>query len=213
MFKTYNKNFYGDVGDRFIPSKNSDGVFETYISKHYRKTRMIITSPDFHKDFFESIPVFVSNCADLLESSGILCLILGLDGASGDKHRNLSNILDVAYIHGLKFWNFGLLCCGGLRLEILFFTKYPHNNNNIRSTTLLYYGDDYIDLDNSDMFPFKQLFLGHILQDFTKEGQLICDPFMGTSSVLEWCKNNDRDFIGWEKDKERYNKIVEKFSS
>ena len=44
-----------------------------------------------------------------------------------------------------------------------------------------------------------------IITSFTKKGDLILDPFMGTGTVGVSCKQNDRDFIGIEIDNDYYN--------
>jgi len=48
-----------------------------------------------------------------------------------------------------------------------------------------------------------------ILEDFTKEGDLVCDPFMGSWTTARACKNLGRNFIGFEID-EDYSTIGEK---
>lgn len=44
-----------------------------------------------------------------------------------------------------------------------------------------------------------------ILLPFTDENDLIIDPFMGSGTVAEWCKQNHRNYIGIELDDEVYN--------
>ena len=48
-----------------------------------------------------------------------------------------------------------------------------------------------------------------ILENYSKEGDLICDPFMGSWTMARACKDLGRDFIGFELD-ENYCKIGEK---
>lgn len=48
-----------------------------------------------------------------------------------------------------------------------------------------------------------------ILANYTEEGQLICDPFMGSWTTARACKDLGRDFIGFELE-EDYCKIGEK---
>ena len=48
-----------------------------------------------------------------------------------------------------------------------------------------------------------------ILENYSKEGDLICDPFMGSWTTARACKDLGRDFIGFELD-ENYCKIGEK---
>jgi hypothetical protein len=203
MYKIYNKNFYDVLG--YI--KKGDDVDKIL---KLPPSRMIMTSPDYHRDFFDynNVEIFMRNCARFLESNGILALVLDL-GHNNDQHNRMLNLL--AYCNNdLSFWTFGVLLCGTFRCDILFFNKKPHKENNYRATNLIYSGDDFVDLEESDMLPFKQPFLDKILGDFTKENQIICDPFMGTGSVLEWCETNNRRFVGWERDKKRYDNVVKK---
>ena len=44
---------------------------------------------------------------------------------------------------------------------------------------------------------------------FTDDGDLIVDPFMGVASLGEWCKKNNRNYIGVE-DKEEIFQLGEK---
>jgi site-specific DNA-methyltransferase (adenine-specific) len=43
-----------------------------------------------------------------------------------------------------------------------------------------------------------------IVAPFTDEGDYVIDPFMGTAPLGEWCKNNNRNYVGIEYDKEIY---------
>jgi DNA modification methylase len=51
--------------------------------------------------------------------------------------------------------------------------------------------------------------MGRLLAPFTKEGDLILDPFMGSGTTGEWCIRNNRNFIGIEYDPTVF-KIAEK---
>jgi len=46
--------------------------------------------------------------------------------------------------------------------------------------------------------------INRLFLPFTDEGDLILDPFMGSGTSAKWCKNNNRDFIGIESNKEIY---------
>jgi DNA modification methylase len=41
-----------------------------------------------------------------------------------------------------------------------------------------------------------------IVLPYTDEGDLIIDPFMGSGSLAVWCKQNNREYVGFENDKE-----------
>jgi len=51
--------------------------------------------------------------------------------------------------------------------------------------------------------------MDRLLAPFTKEGDLILDPFMGSGTTGEWCIRNNRNFIGIEYDPTVF-KIAEK---
>lgn len=51
-----------------------------------------------------------------------------------------------------------------------------------------------------------------ILLPFTDEGDLVIDPFMGSGTVGEWCKLNNRNYIGIELDKTIYQIAVERIN-
>lgn len=46
--------------------------------------------------------------------------------------------------------------------------------------------------------------MDRLLSPVTDEGDFILDPFMGTGTTGEWCKNNNRNFVGIEIDEEIY---------
>jgi len=46
--------------------------------------------------------------------------------------------------------------------------------------------------------------MNRLLFPFTKEGDLIVDPFLGSGSTAEFCVKNNRNFIGVEYDKDVY---------
>ena len=43
-----------------------------------------------------------------------------------------------------------------------------------------------------------------LLEEYTKKGDIILDPFMGSGTTGIACVNTDRDFIGIEKEKEYF---------
>lgn len=47
-----------------------------------------------------------------------------------------------------------------------------------------------------------QRLYSRIVLPFCDENDWICDPFMGSGSLGLWCKNNDRNYVGIELDKE-----------
>jgi site-specific DNA-methyltransferase (adenine-specific) len=47
--------------------------------------------------------------------------------------------------------------------------------------------------------------MNRLLLPFTLEGDLIIDPFLGSGTTAEWCKNNNRNCIGIEMDVNKYN--------
>ena len=50
----------------------------------------------------------------------------------------------------------------------------------------------------------------YLVKSCTNPGAKIVDPFSGSGVTLEACKKNDRRFLGIEKEKKFYDKIVER---
>jgi site-specific DNA-methyltransferase (adenine-specific) len=58
--------------------------------------------------------------------------------------------------------------------------------------------------------PLKLLL--EIIENYTKENDLIVDFFAGSGSTLEACQIKNRNYIGFEKNKNYYNKIVSRLN-
>lgn len=54
--------------------------------------------------------------------------------------------------------------------------------------------------------------MDRLLLPFTDEGDWICDPFMGTGTTGEWCKRNNRNFLGIEIDKGKFDLAQERLT-
>lgn len=52
-----------------------------------------------------------------------------------------------------------------------------------------------------------------IIQPFTDFSDTILDPFMGSGSLAVWCKENHRNYVGSELDKEVYELALENFNN
>ena len=59
---------------------------------------------------------------------------------------------------------------------------------------------------------FPEELISKILENFTKEGEIVYDPFMGTGTTAIVCKKMNRRFIGSELGKEYYDFILERLS-
>ena len=46
--------------------------------------------------------------------------------------------------------------------------------------------------------------MNRLLLPFTKKGDLIIDPFLGVGTTAVWCRDNERDCIGLELDKKKF---------
>lgn len=52
--------------------------------------------------------------------------------------------------------------------------------------------------------------MDRLTSPFTDIGDWVLDPFMGSGTLGEWCKRNERNYVGIEYDKEPYNLAVER---
>ena len=50
-----------------------------------------------------------------------------------------------------------------------------------------------------------------MLLDTTKEGDLVCDPFSGSGTTADVCRELERDFIGFEYSEANFKVIQERF--
>lgn len=112
------------------------------------------------------------------------------------------------------FWNFVLYCPNGRVLSPIGCTKYMScivfKKGNPR---MIKRGKDiFVDtpgklVEPDEGFinhptPKPKTFIKEILQMFSKEGDIVLDPFIGSGSTAVACKQTKRNFIGFEINKE-----------
>jgi DNA modification methylase len=52
--------------------------------------------------------------------------------------------------------------------------------------------------------------LGPLVRNSTLEGELVCDPFMGSGATAIAAIQNDRDYVGFELDEDNYRDVIER---
>lgn len=117
------------------------------------------------------------------------------------------------------YWNFILYCPNGRVSSSIGFTKYMScivfKKGNAR---IVKKGKDiFMDTPGSMIEPDEgfinhptpkpKTFIKEILAMFSKENDIILDPFIGSGSVAVACKQTGRNYIGFEID-EKYSKIA-----
>ena len=58
-----------------------------------------------------------------------------------------------------------------------------------------------------------QWLMDRLVRPFTKEGDFVADPFAGSGSLGVWCKQNNRNYVGIEKDPEVYKLAKERIEN
>ena len=102
--------------------------------------------------------------------------------------KSYSRFMEIIYVYGRGAWNSG---------------RHWSQYTNI-----------FTDLvDNSKIHPFRKppSLIKRLLLNHSNEGDLVLDPFMGSGVTVLSCLENDRDYIGIEKDKDYYELVVEEF--
>jgi DNA modification methylase len=61
--------------------------------------------------------------------------------------------------------------------------------------------------------PFPIDLANRVIKSWSKEGDLVCDPYSGSGTVMKACYNLNRRFIGSEKSPKYFKKITEEFSN
>jgi site-specific DNA-methyltransferase (adenine-specific) len=58
-----------------------------------------------------------------------------------------------------------------------------------------------------------QWLMDRLVRPFTREGDFVADPFAGSGSLGVWCKQNNRNYVGIEKDPEVYKLAKERIEN
>ena len=113
-------------------------------------------------------------------------------------------------------------------VEIVILCQKPRDGTFVNNW--LKYGVGLIDTDFQDRFPSTVMeferdsninhitpkpvqLIKYLLKIFTKEGDLVIDPFMGSGTTAIACINTNRNYIGFEIDKEYYEKAKERLEA
>jgi DNA modification methylase len=179
--------------------------------------KLIIMSPpdvvstnyslDEYKKFLFGI---YNKCFDKLDEHGVLISITTdrrIDGEIYTKHIDIINSLkDKAKLFNYKIWAKSL----SVNLYIL---NYCHilcfrksdkiTNNKLKEfypDVLLIERDIVKGYSTKDSFPTKLIEI--LVKNFTNEGDLVLDPFMGSGKTAVVAKKNKRNYIGFEIDEE-----------
>lgn len=106
-------------------------------------------------------------------------------------------------MNGDKIWLSGIECC--------VFGRFPKStfNEHCKNTVFRYpCGRNKIHPTQKPEELIERLILAS-----SNEGDLVLDPFSGSGTTAVVCKKNNRNFIGFELDKEYYDKAVERIET
>ena len=94
---------------------------------------------------------------------------------------------------------------------VLFFKKGTAKNiNNMGTPTVI-----DVKMPKNKVHPSEKPidFLGLLIENSSKENEIVLDPFMGSGSVGVACKKTNRHFIGIEKDEKYFEIAVSRVSA
>jgi len=202
----YNKIYQGDALD--LIDKTSH-IFDL----------IIMSPPDLAETSYnlEEYKKFLYNiytkCAKKLSKNGNLVSITTdrkKEGTIYTKHIDIINALQSELtLFNYKIWaktlksNLYILTYS----HILAFRKNKtspnHQLDEYRPDVLLIPRDNVKGYKNKDSFPTKLIEL--ILKNYSNEGALVLDPFIGSGKTMQVCKLNNRNCIGFELDEKNCN--------
>lgn len=94
--------------------------------------------------------------------------------------------------------------------------NYNIKNKSYESYNNLYYPKNLINISNAvqikKIHPTQKPveLLEYLIETYTKEGELVLDPVMGSGTTAIACKNKNRNFIGFELEETYYRKAIER---
>lgn len=94
-----------------------------------------------------------------------------------------------------------------------------NNNGELFPTSILPFGRDSITKDAQTIDPYKhptkkpQKILEYLIKTYSNEGDIILDPFAGSGTTGDAAIQTDRKFILVEKEREYYDKIVNRLQA
>lgn len=177
---------------------------------------IIMSPPDLAEtnykltEYKEFINTIYSKCFSKLDQNGILASITTdrkIDGQVYTKHIDIINAIGHDP-YQYKIW----VKSNGVNLfilnyaHILFFRKSKKNTNNKIKE---FYPDVWnIELDKVDGYKNKDSFpselVRRIILNFSNMGDVVLDPFIGTGKTALLCKQNARNYIGFEIDENNF---------
>lgn len=168
---------------------------------------LIFTDPPYLKEFLYTYDYLANFSPRVMKDVASLLTIVG--------HYALSNILE-KFNNKLKYrWTYCMWQKNGAHARmamgievlwkpILLFVKraYPSRRGFLRD------GIEIIESSGQSkkLHKWQQSndWCEYYIQKLTKEGDLVLDPYMGSGTVAEVCKKNNRNYIGFEINKEYF---------
>lgn len=156
------------------------------------------------KEYNQFLREVYSKCSDKLHKNGTLVSVntdRKKDGCIYTKHIDIFNIMKDMSLFDYKIWaktmkaNLYVPTFG----HILFYRKGSNFKNityEYRPDVWLFEKDKIKKYPVKDSFPLKMISL--IVNTFTKKGELVLDPFVGSGTTCVSAKRNGRKYIGFD---------------
>jgi len=175
---------------------------------------IVMSPPDVNEtnysleEYKRFIHTIYSDCSDKLAEGGVMVSITTdtkIKGSVFTKHSEIINSVPKLNLFNYKIWAktlksnlYILTFC-----HMLFFCK--GKKPAIKNTLSEFYPDVWLlESDKINDYPAKDSFpselVKRIILTFTKENDVVLDPFLGSGKTAKIAKDNGRQFIGFELD-------------